>query len=614
MIPKSEINRVKDAVNIVDVIESFGVSLKPSGSSYKGLCPFHDEGSPSFHVRPANNHYHCFGCGEGGDVFTFIQAKEGLTFSESVRSVADMYGIIIHEENIDTDEVSKRKRLATMMRAAADYFRQEFNRLPESHPAKGELIKRNLYEVDGQANWLAEFGIGYAPAANANLHQHLKKLGYTAEEQEEAGLIRKSKRNAFYDVFRGRLTWEIRDVRGGVIGFGARKLMESDKLGKYLNSSNNVLYNKSQALYGVDLARTVAVKEKRIYVVEGYTDVMAYAAAGVPNTIATCGTAFGEHHAPIVRRLISAEGTVVFVFDPDKAGTEAAKRVFENSTLPHGQMFVAVPIHKLDPCDLRLEYGDESILETNQNLVPITEFVLRSELSTHDINEAESRASFIRKAASILADIRDPSLRDSYVRKVAFWSGSSVDVILKAVQTAQRTASSRTSLSEDEEGQTDAPNQSNSQQWDTPEAIQQMSLLSLLAQYPQEAYYTLRGMDFQPSVFMEPLRGTASALWDYVKASNGKKQIYPEEFGEHQKGIEYLLYKQFDVLAITPDSALASVVARLVTSSWKAILDLQRRAMNNAMQRRLAQSLGHDGRIVDDLSILEDISLQRRNH
>lgn len=605
MIARDEIARVKDNADIVDLIGRHGVTLKASGISWKGNCPFHDEKSPSFHVNPASNTYHCFGCGEGGDIFSFLQKKEGLTFTEAVHTVADMFNIVVVETQVDNGEASKKKRLLTVMKATAAFFRQGFNELPNSHPAKQQLIERDLLEVDYRPDWIEEFGLGYAPGALNNLHKHLLQLGFTVEEQQEAGLIRVNDNQRVYDVFQGRLTWEIRDVQGRPIGFGARKLMETDKLGKYLNSSNTPLYNKSHALYGLDLARVKAVKEKRIYVVEGYTDVMAFAAAGITNVIATCGTAFGSGHAQIVRRLLGDEGITVFVFDPDAAGRKAARRTFEIEGLKHTQAYVAVPKTGLDPCDLRLQQGNEAIVNLSTSLISITEFVLGDELSKHDIKEPEQRASFLREAGKVLNEIGDPSLQDAYLRKVAFWSGSTLDVV-QQVMRSMRQVSNEPDWSDSSDGYADVDTSAS------VDSKQQEALLALMVQYPLEVFYTLKDKAISAEYFAPELQPIFIEVWGILKATNGHvEHIYPENFSS--PGIILrLLHKGFAVLDVVEDSGKASMVGRMAMSSWKAIADLYRRAQNATLQTSFTQAFSNTGQLVDDLSVLEAVLAQQQ--
>lgn len=601
MIARDEIDRVKDNSDIVDLISRHGISLKASGISFKGNCPFHDEKSPSFYVHPTSNTYHCFGCGEGGDIFSFLQKKEGMTFTEAIHSVADMFNIVVVETQTDSGEISKKKRLLSVMKASADFFRQGFREQPLSHPAKEELVKRDLLEVSHREGWLEEFGLGYAPAGMNNLHKHLNKLGFSIEEQLEVGLIRTSDNGGVYDVFKGRLTWEIRDVQGRPVGFGARKLMETDTLGKYLNSSNTPLYNKSNALYGLDLARVKAVKEKRIYVVEGYTDVMALAAAGITNVIATCGTAFGAGHAQIVRRLLGDDGMLVFVFDPDVAGRKAARRTFEVEGLKHSQVYVAVPKTPLDPCDLRLEKGDEAIIEMCNSLISITEFVLTDELSKHDIKEPEQRTAFLRESCRVLNEISDPSLQDSYVRKVAFWSGSTLDVVQKMMKSLKKNSNEPDWSYEDTE-----------QTAVSVDSKQQEALLALMVQYPLESFFALKDKDISTDYFSVELQPIFLEIWELLKATTGHvEHIYPDNFSSPEKILQ-LLHKGFAVLNVVEESKKASMVARMAESSWRAISDLHRRAQNATLQTRFTQAFADSGQLVDDLSVLEEVLEQQR--
>jgi DNA primase len=414
-----DIEEVKSRVNIADVVGEY-VSLKnASVGSLKGLCPFHDEKSPSFNVRPMQGFYHCFGCGEGGDVYKFVQQMDSLSFTEAVEKLAARVGFeLTYEEGGASPDQGQRSRILEANNAAAAYFSAKLM-TDEATPGRDFLKGRGF---DKSAADL--FGVGFAPKGWNNLTDHLMSLGFTVHELVIAGLATKSDRGA-YDKFRGRLIWPIRDTTGQVIGFGARKLFEDDQGPKYLNTSDTLVYHKSSVLYGIDLAKKDISKQQQVVVVEGYTDVMACHLAGVTTAVATCGTAFGDEHIRIINRMLSAEkdtpAQVIFTFDPDAAGQKAAMRAFSDSHKFSAQTFVAVGPDGLDPCDLRSEKGDEAVRLMLENKKPLFEFAIKQKISKFNLTTIEGRVGAARAAAPVVAAIRDSAMRPAYIRELAGW-------------------------------------------------------------------------------------------------------------------------------------------------------------------------------------------------
>lgn len=434
-IRQSDIDEVKARTNIADIVGE-RVALKTAGvGSMKGLCPFHDERSPSFHVRPQVGFYHCFGCGESGDVYSFLRRMDHLSFTEAVERLAGRIGYTLHyEDGGAAPETSGRSRLYAANAAAAEFFR---SRLLEPD---AEVARRFLGERGFDAGAAAHFGVGYAPKGWSALTDHLVAHKFSKEELAQAGLVSQGQRGV-YDRFRGRLVWPIRDVTGQVIGFGARKLYDDDQGPKYLNTPETPIYRKSQVLYGLDLAKKDISRGHRVVVVEGYTDVMACHLAGVTTAIATCGTAFGSDHITVLRRVMgddSAAGEVVFTFDPDAAGQKAALRAFGEEKRFSAQTYVAVAPEGLDPCDLRLQRGDGAVRSLMDAKVPMFEFVIDQRLSGFDLGTVEGRAGALRTAAPIVAEIRDPSLRPGYTRVLARRLGLDIPEVAAAVERAAR--------------------------------------------------------------------------------------------------------------------------------------------------------------------------------
>ena len=446
---------MRERARLEDVVGEH-VTLKSAGvGSLKGLCPFHDERTPSFHVRPQLGYWHCFGCGEGGDVITFIEKIHHLGFAEAVEYLADRTGVQLRYEEGGAVrrgvEPGTRQRLMDANRLAEAWFREQLA-TPEAQPGRDFLTARGF---DRHA--AAHFGVGYAPAGWDNLARYLRSSGYTEAELVDSGLCSRGGQDGrrVYDRFRGRLIWPIRDVTGATVGFGARKLSEEDQGPKYLNTPETPVFHKSQVLYGLDLAKREVARSYRIVVVEGYTDVMAAHLSGVTTAVATCGTAFGADHVRVVRRLLgdvddpaagvvtgqgreARGGEVIFTFDGDAAGQKAALRAYAEDQRFATQTFVAVDPGGLDPCDLRMKEGDSGIPRLLSRRVPLFEFVIRTSLSHLDLDTSEGRVRGLRSAAPVVAGIRDRALKREYTRRLAGWLGLPDAEVHAAVQAASR--------------------------------------------------------------------------------------------------------------------------------------------------------------------------------
>ncbi|MEY3278681.1 MAG: hypothetical protein RLZZ426_1167 [Actinomycetota bacterium] len=436
-IREADINVVRERSRIDEVVRDY-VNLKSAGGgSLKGLCPFHDERSPSFTVTPSKGFFHCFGCQESGDVFTFIRKAEGLSFVEAIEKLASKYSITLHYEESGAApdrQAGLKTRLIEAHRAAAAYYVSQLA-TPGAETGRAFLLNRGF-----DAASAAHFGVGFAPKGWDSLLKHLRTLGFKDDELLAGGLLSQGQRG-IYDRFRGRLVWPIRDLAGDVVGFGARKLFDDDEGPKYLNTPETPLYKKSNVLYGVDLARKDIAKKQQAVIVEGYTDVMACHLAGITTAVATCGTAFGGDHIKILRRLLmdsdQFSGEVIFTFDGDAAGQKAALRAFEDDQKFVSRTFVAVEPNGLDPCDLRQTKGDAAVNQLIANKVPMFEFAIKSTLADLDLNTAEGRVAGLRMAAPVIARIRDTALRPEYARMLAGWLGMDPKVVSDAISSAK---------------------------------------------------------------------------------------------------------------------------------------------------------------------------------
>ncbi|MEU3508458.1 DNA primase [Streptomyces longwoodensis] len=401
-----DVKAVRDAVPIDAVVSEYLQLRNAGGGNLKGLCPFHDEKSPSFQVSPGKGLFHCFGCQEGGDTITFVMKIDHLTFSEAVERLAAQAGITLRYEEggyNPAHQRGERIRLVEAHKIAAEWYAEQLALSPEAEAGRVFLAERGFDQAAAQ-----HFGVGYSPQGWDHLTRFLRGKGFTDKELVLSGLSQEGRRGPI-DRFRGRLMWPIRDIGGDVVGFGARKLYEADNGPKYLNTPDTALYRKSQVLYGIDLAKKDIAKASRAVVVEGYTDVMACHLAGVTTAIATCGTAFGGDHIKILRRLLMDNGSarVIFTFDGDAAGQKAALRAFEDDQKFAAETYIAIAPDGMDPCDLRLAKGDEAVADLVEPRTPLFEFALRQIVGRYDLDTPAGRAAALDEAAPVVARIKN---------------------------------------------------------------------------------------------------------------------------------------------------------------------------------------------------------------
>ncbi|WP_329339513.1 DNA primase [Streptomyces sp. NBC_00663] len=401
-----DVKAVRDAVPIDAVVSEYLQLRNAGGGNLKGLCPFHDEKSPSFQVSPSKGLFHCFGCQEGGDTITFVMKVDHLTFSEAVERLAGQAGITLRYEEggyNPSHQRGERIRLVEAHKIAADWYMEQLAVSPEADTGRKFLAERGFDQSAAE-----HFSVGYSPQGWDHLTRFLRGKGFTDKELLLSGLSQEGRRGPI-DRFRGRLMWPIRDIGGEVVGFGARKLYEADNGPKYLNTPDTAIYRKSQVLYGIDLAKKDIAKASRAVVVEGYTDVMACHLAGVTTAIATCGTAFGGDHIKILRRLLMDNGSarVIFTFDGDAAGQKAALRAFEDDQKFAAETYIAIAPDGMDPCELRLAKGDEAVSDLVEPRTPLFEFALRQIVVRYDLDTPAGRASALDEAAPIVARIKN---------------------------------------------------------------------------------------------------------------------------------------------------------------------------------------------------------------
>lgn len=476
---------VRERTNIVDVVSEY-VTLKPAGQgTVKGLCPFHDEKTPSFNVSITKGVYFCYGCGAGGDAITFLTTLERLTFVEAVERLAAKAGVQLHY--VEAGPAPKRpqgqrQRLVAANTAAAEFYAEQLA-TPAAQAARQFLAERGFDKQAAQ-----DYGCGFAPEGWDTLTRYLQQKGFTAQELVTAGLAKPARSGSLIDRFRRRLIWPIRDLAGDVIGFGARKLFDDDDGPKYLNTPETPLYKKSQVLYGIDRAKREIGKQGRAVIVEGYTDVMACHLAGVPTAVATCGTAFGPEHIAVLRRLLmdtdAYRGEIIFTFDGDAAGQKAALRAFEEDQRFVAQTYVAVSPDNMDPCELRLARGDVAVRDLIARRVPMLEFALRSTVEKYNLDEAEGRVAALKVAAPLVARIKDRALRPEYTRRLAGLLGMEIDVVTRAVNSAAARGPGRPGSDRTASGASVAPAQRPAPAPNDPRTLVEREALKLALQEP----------------------------------------------------------------------------------------------------------------------------------
>ncbi|MFG1678124.1 DNA primase [Micromonospora sp. NPDC049282] len=435
-----DIALVRERTAIADVISEVVTLKSAGGGNLKGLCPFHDEKSPSFNVSPARNVFYCFGCGVGGDAIKFLMDAEHLGFVESVESLAARAGIQLRyvEDDRSTPRArpqqGQRQRLVAAHAAAVEFYRAQLT-TAGARPAREFLARRGFDRAAAE-----RYGCGFAPDGWDLLTKHLRQQGFSHDELVTGGLSRPARSGSLIDRFRRRLMWPIRDITGDVIGFGARKIFDDDDGPKYLNTPETPIYKKSHVLYGIDQAKREIAKQGKVVVVEGYTDVMACHLADVPTAVATCGTAFGSDHISVLRRVLfdsdERAGEIIFTFDGDAAGQKAALRAFEDDQRFVGRTFIAVSPDNMDPCDLRLAKGDLAVRDLVARREPLVDFALRHMINRFDLDTVDGRVEAMRRAAPLVAKIKDREKRPEYVRKLAGDLGMEIEPVQRAVLTA----------------------------------------------------------------------------------------------------------------------------------------------------------------------------------
>jgi DNA primase len=424
-------DRVKDAADIVEIVSTY-TDLQQRGQDYWGNCPFHDERTPSFKVNPRDKLYYCFGCEASGDVFRFVEEKEGLSFPEAVESLAERYGVELERESEDPRAEEKRRRRARLwelLERTAKFYERYLWESPKAERARKYLAERGLRE-----EVLRRFGVGMAPSPWDQVLTGSQRAGFKVDELLAAGLAQRGRQGGHYDRFRNRITFPIRDQRGRVLGFGARAL-SPDAQPKYLNSPEGELYRKSHTLYGIDRARGAIAKARRAIVVEGYTDVLALHQAGVEEAVAIMGTAMTPEQ---ISMLAGLTDLVVLALDADRAGADAMIRAQKVAGGRGLELRVAAMPEGEDPADMLQEGSADRFMQLVEEAIDLASFRVDVALGRGELTSLAGRERVLEEVGPVLKAMGETALGfDELVRKVADRLDTDASLVLARVRSAR---------------------------------------------------------------------------------------------------------------------------------------------------------------------------------
>jgi DNA primase len=412
---KDSIERVKDAIDMVELVGG-RTELRRAGTRYVGLCPFHEERTPSFSVNADQKLYHCFGCGEGGDAIGFVQQTEALDFPSAVEFLANRYGVELKREAEDPQAEERRRRrerLLKLLERTASFYERYLWEADEAGPARRYLAERGLAD-----QVLRDFRIGYAPKAWDRVILSAQRDGFTEQELAAAGLGRRGRQGGFGDLFRGRIMFPLADARGRILGFGARA-MRDDQRPKYMNTPEGELYHKRRQLFGIDRARAAVAKERQVIVVEGYTDVLALHGGGLTNSVAIMGTSLTSEQFAELARGAGRDGTVVLALDADRAGLDAMLRAAASADEKNVDLMVVELPEGKDPADLVTQGGVGVFTQLLERAISVPEFQTRRVLADADLSTPHGRDRALRSLQPVFGAVRSPATRNELVSYVS---------------------------------------------------------------------------------------------------------------------------------------------------------------------------------------------------
>lgn len=517
----SSLDRLRDAVDIVDLVNGH-TDLRRAGTQFSGLCPFHEERTPSFSVNPTEKLYYCFGCQEGGDAISFVQKTESLDFAAAVEWLADRYGVELEYDELDPREAERQKqksRLYELLERATRFYGRTLAESDEAAPARDYLAERGFGpEVQ------AKFRIGFAPKAWDKLLVPALREGYTEQELLAAGLAQRNERGGVYDRFRGRVMFPLADSRGRVLGFGARAMRDGDRP-KYLNSADGPVYRKGRQLFGANLARSVAAKRGRVIAVEGYADVLALHGAGIEESVAVMGTAVTDEQVVELSRLAPR---IYVALDADRAGRQAmirAARVAERHNIE--LLVVDLPSGR-DPADLIAQSGAAAFEERVAKALTVVEFEIAQIFATASLETARERDALIGELAPILELIPAGAVRDEQVRLAADRLDLSESALVSLLRERPRSSSrTTTNRAGDAAGGGAAPPPRNSEAWSTQEKPERLFMAGCLgAGAPGKEHLARLTDEMLSTALMRELRD--HLLANFEKPLSGAATLKPE--------------------------------------------------------------------------------------
>jgi DNA primase len=410
-IAEGKINEIKERVDILDIISGY-LSLKKAGGNYKALCPFHSEKTPSFIVNPEKGIYHCFGCGKGGNVFSFFMEMEGLSFPEAIRSLARKYGIFLPQNSaLESKDIKEKNYLYEINKLAKEFYTYSL-----LNSKKGGIAREYLKSRGLSSETILKFQIGFAPYGWDNLFNFLKSKKIGLDFAEKTGLIILNKEGKYYDRFRKRIIFPIFDLQDRVIAFGGRIIDKDEKNAKYINSPETIIYSKGKSLYGLNFAKNHIIREDQVIMVEGNFDLLSLVEYGIDNIVAPLGTALQKEQIELLKRYTQ---NFIVIFDGDKAGKKAALNSLEIFLSEGLDPKIMVLPNGYDPDSLIKEIGKEGFVEKIRSSEPLIEFFLKSLIENENITQVSGKVKVIEKAIPFLKRIRNQLTRNLYIQDLA---------------------------------------------------------------------------------------------------------------------------------------------------------------------------------------------------
>lgn len=422
--------QVKTKLDIASFFRQRGMDLKETGNGrYVALCPFHHEKTPSFSINPELGQYYCFGCHEHGDMFTYMEKRESMSFMDALEMLCEQLSIPFVIDEKDQKRQASRRLLLQILEDTDEFFKSEYDKLTEEHAAKRQISKRNVTTKNSE-----HFNLfGWAPENSQKLVEYLRKKGYKDEDMIASGAVMASKENGRpYTLWRARLMFSMRNTMGKTVGFSGRQIFGDTSKRKYVNSADNLVFHKSEIMFCEDIAKTKAREDHEVYVVEGQFDVIAMQLIGKTNTVATSGTAFTPQHAAMLGRFVGKDGRLIFCLDADKAGQNAELRIFQNLGPMQGQAYAVVTEDK-DPSDM---YRDdpEALKRQISNPIPLWEHILGWMLKANDVSTLEGRSAFKTAVRDVYSYIVDADTADSFIRMASLKSSITMDAFTENVK------------------------------------------------------------------------------------------------------------------------------------------------------------------------------------